>query len=240
MATISVIGIGSGGINTLDVLLKNKINGILYTAIDTDVESLEYSLATEKLLLGEGIVGEHGTEGNPELGQEAALARIADLRLLIEACDIVILLACAGGGTGSVVINILSDIAHHLGKLTIVLTSRPFIFEGSKRNDRASECFSDLFTKTDLLVILPLDDMAVDIPKDTLMLDVFRRVDSIIAKAAEYLIGILQDTGTLPLNIDEVYFDRGYYFYNVSIWDEDRYQRAYYIYLDLPDQYLIQ
>jgi cell division protein FtsZ len=130
---IKIIGVGGGGNNALDHIIRMGATGVEFLAINTDSHCLDNCLSIEKLILGEKLTRGLGAGARPEVGELAAVESREEIRTCLKGCDMVYLAAGMGGGTGTGALPVIAEIAKDMGILTVSVVTRPFAFEGKKR-----------------------------------------------------------------------------------------------------------
>ena len=136
-AKIRVVGVGGGGNNSIDHMINNKVNGVSFVAINTDLQALKRSVADEKLQIGTKLTKGLGSGGNPEMGRKSAEESREDIKEMLNGSDMVFVTAGMGGGTGTGAAPIVASIAREVGALTVGVVTRPFGFEGRRRSQQA-------------------------------------------------------------------------------------------------------
>ena len=137
-AVIKVVGVGGGGGNAVERMIESGIKGVEFIAMNTDVQVLDLSSATKKVQLGVNSTRGLGAGGNPEQGKIAAEESKSDIRKALDGADMVFITAGMGGGTGTGAAPVVAEIAQELGALTVGVVTRPFRFEGPRRERLAS------------------------------------------------------------------------------------------------------
>src|SRR5256714_1184484 len=154
-ARIKVVGIGGGGSNAVNRMIRSKLRGVEFIAINTDLQALAHSEAQTKMNIGKKLTRGLGAGGNPTIGREAAEESQQELSELLQGADMVFLTAGMGGGTGSGAAPVVAEIARNNGALTIGVVTKPFTFEGTRRRAIAEEAATTLKEKVDTLIIIP-------------------------------------------------------------------------------------
>src|ERR1700687_4152361 len=152
-ARIKVVGIGGGGSNAVNRMIRSKLRGVEFIAINTDLQALAHSEAQTKMNIGKKLTRGLSAGGNPTIGREAAEESQQELSELLQGADMVFLTAGMGGGTGAA--PVVAEIARNNGALTIGVVTKPFTFEGSRRRAIAEESATTLREKVDTLIIIP-------------------------------------------------------------------------------------
>ncbi len=198
--SLKVIGIGGGGSNAVDRMIQVGIAGVDFVAANTDAQALSLSEAPVKVQLGRRCTRGLGTGGDPGLGAQAALESKDDLAFVLRGADIVFLAAGLGGGTGSGALPLVAEMAQKEGALTIAVVTRPFAFEGRKRQGVAQQALEALRDRTNALIAIP-NDRLVELIDATTSLDIaFRIADDVLRQGVQGIAELV----TLPglINLD--------------------------------------
>ena len=148
-ANIKVIGVGGGGGNAVDRMIKAGLSGVEFWAMNTDAQVLEMSAASKKIQLGAKLTSGLGAGGNPSIGEKAAEESREDLLVALDGSDMVFVTAGMGGGTGTGAAPVVAKIAKELGALTIGVVTKPFQFEGKRRMTQALQGLEKLKENVD-------------------------------------------------------------------------------------------
>ncbi|PIQ56044.1 MAG: cell division protein FtsZ, partial [Bdellovibrionales bacterium CG12_big_fil_rev_8_21_14_0_65_38_15] len=154
-AKIKVIGVGGGGCNAVNTMIRAGLTGVEYVVANTDSQALIANLAPTKIQLGTDLTKGLGAGANPEVGRKAALDDYERLSEIIEGCDMVFITAGMGGGTGTGAAPVIAKLAKELGVLTVGVVTKPFIFEGKKRFRQAEAGIQVLEESVDSLITIP-------------------------------------------------------------------------------------
>ena len=152
---IKVIGVGGGGNNVVNRMVRSGTRGVDFVAVNTDKQALNVSSATYKIQIGEKLTHGQGAGSDPEVGRKSAEESRAQISKALEDTDMVFITAGMGGGTGTGAAPIVADIAKELGVLTVGVVTKPFRFEGMRRMKQAEGGIAELRNKVDSLVIIP-------------------------------------------------------------------------------------
>ena len=177
---IRVIGLGGGGGNAITRMVRDKIEGAEYIAINTDAQALAVCEAPTKLQIGQKLTKGRGVGGDPNLGSKAAEESRDEIRELVSGADMVFVTAGMGGGTGTGSAAIVAEEAKQGGALTIGIVTLPFTFEGVGRRQIADEGIIRLFEKVDTLVIIPNDRLLDLCDPKTSIDNAFRLADDVL------------------------------------------------------------
>lgn len=199
-AKIKVLGVGGGGGSALNRMIKEKVKGVDFVAINTDVQALHSNLAQTKISIGKTITRGLGAGMNPELGRRAAEENANDIRNKIAGADMVFLTGGLGGGTGSGALPECAKIAREVGALTVAVVTKPFAFEGAQRKRIAEDAYGELADNVDTIITIPNDRVLQIIDKKTSLLEAFQIVDDVLRQGVQGISEII----TLPglINVD--------------------------------------
>ncbi len=199
-ARIKVIGVGGAGGNAVNRLIEDGMEGVEFLAANTDLQALKDSKASVKIQLGEGIARGLGAGGNPELGKRAALEDTDKLVDALEGADMVFVTAGLGGGTGTGAAPIIGSLATELGALTIAVVTKPFGFEGRRRELHAEKGLEELRGCVDSVITIPNERLLKSITKAIPFADAFGLADGVLRQAVRGISDIV----TLPglINVD--------------------------------------
>src|ERR1700722_20405826 len=156
-AIIKVIGVGGGGSNAVNRMIESGLRGVEFIAMNSDTQVLDISAAPKKVQLGSNLTRGLGAGGNPEVGKSATEESKNDIRKVLEGADMVFITAGMGGGTGTSAAPVVADLARELGALTVAVVTRPFSFEGPKRQRLAEQGVTSLMGRTDTIITIPND-----------------------------------------------------------------------------------
>ena len=190
---IKVIGVGGGGNNVVNRMVRSGTRGVDFVAVNTDKQALNVSSATYKIQIGEKLTHGQGAGSDPEVGRKSAEESRAQISKALEDTDMVFITAGMGGGTGTGGAPIVAEIAREQGILTVGVVTKPFGFEGRRRMQQAEKGIEELQGKVDSLVIIPNERLkhATD-QKITL------------ANAVQSISDLIRDTGFINLDFADV------------------------------------
>lgn len=197
-ARIKVIGTGGAGGNAVNAMIDKGLNGVEFIVANTDSQDLKKSAAPTKLQIGARVTKGLGSGGNPEVGREAALEDQSKIAESLEGSDMVFLTAGMGGGTGTGSSPVIAQTSKEIGALTVGVVTKPFGFEGPKRNKQAVEGISELERHVDTLIVIPNDRLAA--VHNVSILDAFEKADEVLYQAVRGISDII--TGTGYINVD--------------------------------------
>ena len=197
-AKIKVIGVGGAGGNAVNAMIERGLNCVEFIVANTDAQDLRKSLAPNKLQIGTRTTKGLGSGGDPNLGREAAIEDQAKIAEALEGADMVFITAGMGGGTGTGASPIIAQAAREIGALTIGVVTKPFGFEGPKRNKQAVDGIGNMDGEVDTLIVIPNDRLA-EVHKVSI-LDAFKKADEVLHQAVRGISDII--TGTGYINVD--------------------------------------
>jgi cell division protein FtsZ len=203
-ALIRVIGVGGGGSNAVNRMIRAELMGVEFIAVNSDAQALLQSDAPNKIRIGDKITRGLGAGGDPSIGQRAAeedSERIADA---LRDSDMVFITAGMGGGTGSGAAPVIAEIARDLGALTIGVVTKPFSWEGARRRLNAEKSSELLRDKVDTLITIPNDRLKDVVSKETSIVDAFRVVDDVLRQGVQGISDLITVPGLINLDFADV------------------------------------
>jgi len=203
-ALIRVIGVGGGGSNAVNRMIRAEMMGVEFIACNTDAQALLQSDAPHKIRIGDKITRGLGAGGDSSIGQRAAEEDADKIAEAIAESDMVFITAGLGGGTGSGAAPVIAEIAKEAGALTIGVVTKPFGFEGQRRKLVAEKSAEDLKAKVDTLITIPNDRLRDVVQKNTSILDAFRVVDDVLRQGVQGISDIITVPGLINLDFADV------------------------------------
>lgn len=201
-AKIKVIGVGGGGGNMINHMIQSGVEGIELIVANTDAQVLERSLCENRIQLGGKLTKGLGAGMVPEIGKESALENAEEIREFLDGADIVFIAAGLGGGTGTGASPVIAQIAREAGALTISVVTKPFMFEGGKRDKLARAGLEELKKESDSIVVIPNDKLLSIVDKGLGLKESFKIVDEVLARAVVGTSGIILSSGENDINLD--------------------------------------
>lgn len=203
-AQIKVVGVGGGGCNAINAMVKAGLSGVEFISGNTDRQALAKSLATKRIQLGMGLTKGLGAGANPEIGRQAAEESQAEIRKMLEGADMVFITAGMGGGTGTGAAPVIARIAKDIGALTIAVVTKPFIFEAPKRMRVAEKGLQNLKENVDTLIQIPNQRLLSIVDKKTSVLEAFGRADEVLLNAVQGISDLINISGHINLDFADV------------------------------------
>lgn len=203
VVNIKVIGIGGGGNNAVEHMMKSGLRGVDFWVANTDSQSLMSFDAGVRIYLGQNKTKGLGAGANPEVGKDAAIESEDAIRAALRGADMVFVAAGMGGGTGTGAAPIVAKIAKEIGALCVAIVTTPFGFEGSKRRAFASEGLQELRSKVDSLIVISnetLLQMFGTVPLN----EAFKRADDILCQSVRAITSLITEKALINLDFADV------------------------------------
>ncbi|MFT9847959.1 cell division protein FtsZ [Aneurinibacillus sp. REN35] len=204
LAQIKVIGVGGGGSNAVNRMIEGGIQGVEFIAVNTDYQALNLSKAQHKLQIGAKLTRGLGAGANPDVGKKAAEESREHIEQALRGADLVFVTAGMGGGTGTGAAPVIAEIAKEIGALTVGVVTRPFTFEGRKRQLQAEQGICALKEKVDTLIVIPNDRLLEIVDKNTPMLEAFREADNVLRQGVQGISDLIAVPGLINLDFADV------------------------------------
>jgi cell division protein FtsZ len=203
-ARIKVVGVGGGGVNAVNRMIEEGIQGVEFIGINTDAQALMLSKAPSRVRIGEKLTRGLGSGGNPETGRKAAEESAEDLYNVLKGADMVFITAGLGGGTGTGAAPIVAQIAREVGALSIGVVTRPFTFEGNKRMQSAEAGMAKLKEQVDTLIVIPNDRLLQIMDKRASLNDAFGVADDVLRQGIQGISELITVPGLINLDFADV------------------------------------
>jgi len=203
-AKIKVIGVGGGGCNAVNRMIRAKVEGVEFIAANTDLQALKLSQAPVKLQLGAKLTKGLGAGANPEVGRKAALEDTDKIIEALEGADMIFITSGLGGGTGSGAAPVVASLASELGALTVAVVTKPFAFEGKRRLLQAEQALQDLVGAVDTVIVIPNERLMETVERGTSFFDAFRIADDILRQAVQGISDIITVPGIINRDFADV------------------------------------
>ncbi len=203
-ANIKVIGIGGGGGNAVNTMIRTSIEGVDFIAANTDVQALRFSLASRKIQIGKELTRGLGAGADPDIGRDAMLEDRHAITEALAGAHMVFITAGMGGGTGTGGAAIVANIAREMGALTVAVVTKPFAFEGKRRMKYAEEGIRRLEDCVDTLITIPNQRLLEIASPDLSMIDAFRMADNVLVNAVKGISDIINIPGQINVDFADV------------------------------------
>lgn len=203
-AKIKVIGVGGGGCNAVNTMIRSGLMGVEYIVANTDSQALAANLAGTKIQLGGNVTKGLGAGANPEVGRKAAIEDYEQLSEVLDGADMVFVTAGMGGGTGTGAAPVIAKLARELGALTVGVVTKPFIFEGKKRSRQAEEGIRSLEESVDSLICIPNQRLLQLAGENLSLVDTFKAADEVLLNAVQGISDLINNTGLINADFADV------------------------------------
>ena len=201
---IKVVGVGGGGSNAVNRMIAQRLPGVQYVAMNTDLQALEGCDAEIKVSIGDRLTKGLGAGSDPLRGSRAAEESREEILDALRGAEMVFVTSCLGGGTGTGAAPIVAEAARELGALTIGVVTKPFAFEGAKRRQQAEEGVRDLQGKVDTLIVIPNDRLLQLGNDDVSLTEAFHMADDVLRQGIQGISELITVPGIVNLDFADV------------------------------------
>ncbi|WP_343189223.1 cell division protein FtsZ [Buchnera aphidicola (Chaitoregma tattakana)] len=203
-AVIKVMGVGGGGGNAIEHMIKEKIAGVEFFAVNTDSQALKKIEVEQTIQIGKNITRGLGAGSNPEIGKSSAKEDKESLKTAIEGADMIFIAAGMGGGTGTGAAPIIAEISKNMGILTVAVVTKPFSFEGKKKMLYAEQGIMELSKNVDSLITIPNDKLLKVLTRGISLLDAFRAANNVLNGAVQGIAELITKPGLMNVDFADV------------------------------------
>ncbi|WP_346354574.1 cell division protein FtsZ [Azotosporobacter soli] len=203
-ASIKVIGVGGGGNNAVNRMIAAGLNGVEFIAVNTDAQALLHAQAPYRIQIGEKLTKGLGAGANPEIGEKAAQESRDEIIKALRGADMVFVTAGMGGGTGTGAAPVVAECAKEVGALTVGVVTKPFSFEGRRRQNQAELGSAKLKEKVDTLITIPNDRLMQVVNKNTPIMEAFRIADDVLRQGVQGISDLIAVPGLINLDFADV------------------------------------
>ena len=203
-ARMKVVGVGGAGGNAVNRMIDEDLEGAEFISVNTDAQALKGSRAQATLQIGKKLTRGLGAGARPEIGRQAIAESSDDVRRTLDGADLVFVAAGMGGGTGTGAAPMVAEIARELGALTIGIVTRPFSFEGKKRDHQAAQGLAELRRCVDTLIVVPNDRILAVVPKGTTFKDALKKADEVLLHATQGISDLIRVSGEVNVDFADV------------------------------------
>ncbi|MBO4262764.1 MAG: cell division protein FtsZ [Clostridia bacterium] len=203
---IMVVGVGGAGNNAVNRMIEQNISTATFAAVNTDKQALMRSFAPEenRIVIGESLTKGLGAGSDPEVGEKAAEENRAELENLVEGTDLLFIAAGMGGGTGTGAAPVLAKIAKEKGCVTVAVVTKPFAFEGKKREENARKGISNLVKYVDTIIIIPNDKLMEAVAPDTPIVNALKVADDALRQGICGIADLISTPAMINLDFADV------------------------------------
>lgn len=203
-AKIKVVGVGGSGGSTVNHMVRSKIRGVEFIAVNTDAQALHHNLAGIKLHIGKATTRGLGAGMDPDMGRKAAEENQNEIREALKGADMVFVTCGLGGGTGTGASPIVAEIARDSGALTVAVVTRPFSFEGTQRKAIGDRGLKELTEKVDTIIIIPNDRVLEIVDKKMTLLEAFSVVNDVLRQGVQGIAELITVPGLTNVDFADV------------------------------------
>ncbi|MEK7354681.1 MAG: cell division protein FtsZ [Chloroflexota bacterium] len=203
-ARIKVIGLGGSGCNAVTRMVREQIRGVEFIAMNTDAQQLEVTEAPIRIQIGERLTRGLGAGGDNTIGRRSAEESRDEIREAVTGADMVFITAGMGGGTGTGSAPVVAEFAKQSGALTIAVVTKPFGFEGARRNKVAEEGINNLMAQVDTLIIVPNDRLLELCDRKTSVENAFKYADEVLQQGIQAITEVITEPGLINLDFADV------------------------------------
>jgi len=203
-ARMKVVGVGGAGGNAVNRMVDEDLDGVEFISLNTDGQALKGSKAQITIQIGKKLTRGLGAGARPEVGRQALAESEEEVRRALEGADLVFVTAGMGGGTGTGAAPLVAEIARAMGALTIGVVTRPFSFEGRKRERQAQQGLAELRRCVDTMIVVPNDRLLAVVPKGTSFRDALKKADDVLLNATQGISDLISVTGEVNVDFADV------------------------------------
>ncbi|MFT4281877.1 cell division protein FtsZ [Microbacterium sp.] len=204
LAVIKVVGVGGGGVNAVNRMIELGLRGVEFIAVNTDAQALLMSDADVKLDVGRELTRGLGAGADPEVGRRAAEDHAEEIEEALAGADMVFVTAGEGGGTGTGGAPVVARIAKSIGALTIGVVTKPFSFEGRRRQSQAEAGVAKLKEEVDTLIVVPNDRLLEISDRGISMIEAFATADQVLLAGVQGITDLITTPGLINLDFADV------------------------------------
>jgi cell division protein FtsZ len=203
-ARIKVIGVGGGGGNAVNRMVRAGLDGVEFIVANTDLQALRTNAAAVKLQIGAKLTKGLGAGADPTIGRQAALEDTEEIIQALDGADMIFVTTGLGGGTGTGAAPVIASLASELGALTVAVVTKPFKFEGKKRQMQAERGLEMLKECVDTIITIPNERLLTIIDRTTPMTDAFATADDVLRQAIQGICDLILVPGLINLDFADV------------------------------------
>ena len=204
VVSIKVVGVGGGGNNVVNRMVRSGAQGVDFVAVNTDKQALNASSATYKIQIGEKLTGGKGAGSNPDVGRKAAEESRNQMAKALENTDMVFITAGMGGGTGTGAAPVVAQLAKEMGILTVAVVTKPFPFEGRRRMQVALKGIEELSAHCDSLITIPNEKLITVLGRNATMIQAFRAANDVLLGAVQGIADLIVRPGLINVDFADV------------------------------------
>ena len=203
-AVIKVVGVGGGGGNAVEHMVRESIEGVEFISINTDAQALRKTSVNSVIQIGGDITKGLGAGANPQVGRDAALENRDQIKDELTGADMVFIAAGMGGGTGTGAAPVIAEVAKELGILTVAVVTKPFSFEGKKRLAFAEQGIEELSKQVDSLITIPNEKLLKVLGRGITLLEAFASANDVLKNAVQGIAELITRPGMINVDFADV------------------------------------
>src|SRR5216117_1728435 len=203
-ARIKVIGVGGGGSNAVNRMMRSGLDGVEFMVVNTDLQALRMNAASMKLQIGSKLTKGLGAGADPNVGRQAALEDTDQIIQTLDGADMIFVTTGLGGGTGTGAAPVIASLASELGALTVAVVTKTFKFEGKKRQIQAERGLEALRDCVDTIITIPNDRLLTIIDRTTPLVEAFATADDVLRQAIQGISDLILVPGLINLDFADV------------------------------------
>ncbi|USH02828.1 cell division protein FtsZ [Grimontia kaedaensis] len=203
-AVIKVVGVGGGGGNAVEHMVRESIEGVEFITVNTDAQALRKTAVSTVIQIGGDITKGLGAGANPQVGRESAMEDREAIKAELEGADMVFIAAGMGGGTGTGAAPVIAEVAKELGILTVAVVTKPFSFEGKKRMAFAEQGIEELSKHVDSLITIPNEKLLKVLGRGITLLDAFAKANDVLRNAVQGIAELITRPGLINVDFADV------------------------------------
>ena len=204
VVSIKVVGVGGGGNNVVNRMVRSGTKGVEFVAVNTDKQALNVSSATYKIQIGEKLTHGQGAGSDPEVGRKSAEESRNQIAKALEDTDMVFITAGMGGGTGTGAAPVVAEVAHDLGILTVGIVTKPFSFEGKRKMGLAEQGIANLLMHVDSLIVIPNERLKMISQEKITLMNAFQAADNVLRQGVESISALINVPAFINLDFADV------------------------------------
>ncbi|NOH80659.1 cell division protein FtsZ [Vibrio sp. RE86] len=203
-AVIKVVGVGGGGGNAVEHMVRESIEGVEFISINTDAQALRKTSVNSVIQIGGDMTKGLGAGANPQVGRDAALEDRDRIKEELNGADMVFIAAGMGGGTGTGAAPVIAEVAKELGILTVAVVTKPFSFEGKKRLAFAEQGIEELSKHVDSLITIPNEKLLKVLGRGITLLEAFASANDVLKNAVQGIAELITRPGMINVDFADV------------------------------------
>ena len=203
-AVIKVVGVGGGGGNAVEHMVRESIEGVEFISVNTDAQALRKVSVSNVIQIGGDITKGLGAGANPQVGRDSALEDREAIKAALGGADMVFIAAGMGGGTGTGAAPVIAEVAKELGILTVAVVTKPFSFEGKKRMAFAEQGIEELSKHVDSLITIPNEKLLKVLGRGITLLEAFAKANDVLRNAVQGIAELITRPGMMNVDFADV------------------------------------